>query len=175
MSNYPPPQDPYGAYNPEQNPQWRGTTDQPQQPGGTGYGPNPNPYYNPPGGYQQPYQGQAQMGYPPPGYGYQPPGNVYQQYIYPGQPPVFMQQLPDSRKGMAIAGFVLGLISFLPSFYLGFGLIFSIPGLIFSSLGMRSTTSRGLAIAGMVLSIISLCIGAFILLIFVILYHSYRY
>jgi len=102
--------------------------------------------------YSQPApQGQAYpvQGYAPPGYA-QPGG-------YPGAyvPPV------DGRRanGMAVSGFVVGLVSvFLPLFL---GLIGGIVGLILSIVGVSkhdpiAQTSKGLGVAGIVLSAIAI-------------------
>ncbi len=62
------------------------------------------------------------------------------------------------KDGFAIAGFVLGLVAFIP--YLQF---VAVPGIVFSALGMRSK-KRGLAIAGLVLSIVALAL-TFLLII----------
>lgn len=58
--------------------------------------------------------------------------------------------------GLAIAGFILGLIGLLLSWSC-FGLIFSVVGLILSGCGMRSQ-QRGLAVAGLVLSLVAIAI-----------------
>lgn len=97
----------------------------------------------------------------------QPPG--YAQPAYPGTP----YARPDPRKGQAVMGFIVGLVGFILLFLswipvLGFiNLVLLILGIIFSTLGMKSTTSRGLAIAGLVLSIIGLVIVGIILIVVV--------
>ena len=60
----------------------------------------------------------------------------------------------DPRKAHALVGMILGIIGLVLCFPYGAGLIYSIVGLIFSSLGLKSTTSKGKAIAGLVTSII---------------------
>jgi hypothetical protein len=82
-------------------------------------------------------------GYPPPGAGYAPPPQGY----YPPPYGVPMQMAP-STSGMAIAGFVLSILSCAL-----LGLIFSIIGYsqVKSSNGMK--TGGGLALAGIIISI----------------------
>ena len=107
-------------------------------------------------------QGYAQPG-PPPGYA-PPPGPAFVPPVVYAQPVgVYVPEVPDPGKGMAIAGFVLGIISvcFICTWY---GAISNIVigglGLTFSALGRKSRTSHGLAIAGLVMSIIGLAVAA---------------
>jgi hypothetical protein len=119
-------------------------------------------------------QGYPQPGYPQSGYqqqGYQQPSYQQPNIGYPGYPDPNMgyQQL-DRRRGMALAGFILGIISlFFWILFNGVGAVLNILlfilGIIFSSLGLRSRTRRGLAIAGLVLSIIG---GLVTIIIFII-------
>ena len=77
---------------------------------------------------------------------------------------------PDRHKGIAIAGFVLGLISLI-GFVLpcGMGVILPCVGITFSALGMNSTQCRGQAIAGLILSILGLLLFiAFYIIIFLL-------
>jgi hypothetical protein len=85
----------------------------------------------------------AGAGYPPPGAGYAPPPQGY----YPPPYGVPMQMAP-STSGMAIAGFVLSVLSCAL-----LGLIFSIIGYtqVKNSNGMK--TGGGLALAGIIVSI----------------------
>ena len=79
------------------------------------------------------------------------------------QPAQKMLPIPQSKSGMAIAGFVLGIIalltSFLPiinnlSFFLAIlGLIFGIVGMVGISKGKKS--GKGLAIASIVICVVS--------------------
>ncbi len=80
-------------------------------------------------------------------------------YAPMGEPP------PASRfSGMAITGFVLGLVAMLPCFWIWI----QVPGVlavIFSLVGMKATKSRqrkgrGLAIAGLILGLVALAITA---------------
>ncbi|MGI6004401.1 MAG: DUF4190 domain-containing protein [Christensenellales bacterium] len=85
----------------------------------------------------------------------QPAG--YAQPVY--QPPYYAQ--PARYSGMAIAGFVLSLISITCCNLF----IFSLLGIIFSAVGLSQTRhheirGRGLAVAGLVLSILSIVFGA---------------
>lgn len=69
--------------------------------------------------------------------------------------------------GLAIAGFVLGIIGILTSWLL-FGALACIPGIILSALGLRRSEARGrkgLAIAGLVLSIIGVLVTVAIIII----------
>ena len=81
---------------------------------------------------------------------------------------------PVRSSRMAIAGFVLGLISYFSYGFLG------ILGLIFSIIGMNQTkdrkySKRGFAIAGVVLSSISLAIWIFIFILYFFMFlTSYR-
>lgn len=74
------------------------------------------------------------------------------------------QQPPPARtSGMAISGFVLGLVGLLPCFWFWFQ-IPGVLGLIFSIVGLRATSGgakkgRGLAIAGTVVSAIAIAIA----------------
>jgi hypothetical protein len=154
--------------------------DQPYQntPSGTPPPPGPGYTYYPDNNAQVPPvapQGYQQQVYQQPGYqqqeyqqpGYQQPNMAYP--MYPGA--VYVQ--PDSRRGMAITGFILGLISlFLWVLFSGAGAVINIfvfiLGIIFSALGMRSRSLKGLAIAGLVLSIIGALITIVIFIIGII-------
>ena len=71
------------------------------------------------------------------------------------------------ENGLAIAGFVLGIIGILTSWLL-FGALVCIPGIILSVLGLRLSEARGrknLAIAGLVLSIIGVLVTVAIMII----------
>jgi hypothetical protein len=141
----------------------------PPPPPGTGY-----TYYPEQQGSQAGYVPPA--GYPQQGAGYVPPVG-YGQPVYPG---VGYVQQPDSRRGLAISGFILGIISiFLWILFNGVGalldVIVAILGITLSSLGMRSTTLRGLAIAGLVLSIIGAVIVVIIIIIAIIYARSWYY
>ena len=66
------------------------------------------------------------------------------------------------KKGFAIAGFVLGIVSFIP--YLEW---LGILGIIFSVMGMKSE-KKGFAIAGLVISIISLLLLSLFIVVMII-------
>ncbi len=70
----------------------------------------------------------------------------------------------DSSDVFAILGFILGLIGLIFFWLPILNLIFIIPGLVFSILGLDSSSSRGLAIAGVVLSALALLIFLLILI-----------
>jgi len=114
---------------------------------------NDNPYppstqYQPQSGYYPPDQ-PPQSGYYPPD---QPQPYGYQQQIYAAQPQYMaMPVMPinDPGSGAALTGMILGIV----------GLFFPLAGaigLIFSIIGMKSITRKGMAIAGLILSIISI-------------------
>ncbi|MSU57137.1 MAG: DUF4190 domain-containing protein [Pedosphaera sp.] len=73
---------------------------------------------------------------------------------------------------MALTGMILGLVSISVGLCCCYGLPFSVPGIIFSCIGLsqiknnpQAYTGRGMAIAGLVLSILSilLAVGLFVL------------
>jgi hypothetical protein len=74
----------------------------------------------------------------------------------------------ETRKGMGIAGFVLGLLSFVLSALSWIAMIMGMLGFIFSAIQM-SRKNTGLAIAGFVLSILGFICG-FLWLVFLIGY-----
>ena len=135
----------------------------PYQPQSTAYN---QPGYQPPGyqppGYQPQVAAYNQPGYQQPGYqqpGYQPQPVQYAPQVYVPQPQ-YMPMAPivpvvavyDPYAGQALAGMIIGIIALvLPVFW-----IMPILGIIFSSLGMRSTTRKGMAIAGLVCSIVAI-------------------
>jgi len=70
----------------------------------------------------------------------------------------------ESKKGMSIAGFVLGILSLLVPF---FGVILGIVGIVLSAIAIKHKQGiKGLAVAGLVLSIISLGLTVLLLLAF---------
>ncbi len=156
-------QDPYrgGQYGGEyQQPQ------QPQQPQ-TVYG-----SYGEQSAYQQPvpqpapYQPPVQQSYVPvqnPGYGQQ-------------QAPYYAAPYPvasEPGSALAIAGFILGIISIFTSWFPFFGLVMPIVGVILSLLGRRAVSKRLLATIGLILSIVALVISlGVIALIFIAAVHS---
>ena len=71
----------------------------------------------------------------------------------------------DPRKTQALVGMILGIIGLASCFFYGAGLLYSIPGLIFSVIGLKSTTNKGQAIAGLVTSIIGLVIEGIAILL----------
>ena len=76
-----------------------------------------------------------------------------QMYAQPVVPPVAAPK--DERGGLAIAGFVVSLVSIVCCY---FGVVTGIVGLILSILGMKSTTKKGLAIAGVIISAVAIFI-----------------
>ena len=115
----------------------------------------------PPAAYAQPGPGyMPPAGYAQPGPGYVPPAGYAQQF-YPGVG--YVPPIPDPAKGMAIAGFVLGIISVCLSCVPIGGSVFAALGITFSALGQKSVTSHGLAVAGLVISIIAMVISVLFL------------
>jgi hypothetical protein len=129
----------------------RGQQEYPQQPADPQYGYPPQPpnalngygqgYYNPPQGSFNP-QGNPQQYNP---YGYNSPG--VRDYLNGYNP-----------KGKAVAGFVLGLTSFIGLRIPILGVVGAIVGIVLSTNG-RHSSQRGVAIAGTVLSIIGLIVS----------------
>lgn len=122
------------------------------------YAVGPSPYGSAVG-----YQGSGYHGYPGAGIAGDPQHPGYPGGLYALMPPT---------SGMAVTGFILGLLSFI----LCPGLL-APAGLIFSLLGMRETSARrdiprrgrGLAIAGLVLSIVCLVLAVLMLVLVVVL------
>lgn len=91
--------------------------------------------------------------------------------LYPvAQPgyPVYDASTKESGKGLAIAGFVLGVVSLIVNItiILWFvGAPAAIVGIILSSLGIRAVSRRTLAIWGLVLSIVAVSIPLFTFII----------
>ncbi len=126
------------------------------QPGGRGGPPEQPPA---PGGAAHPaYPPPATPGYPPPRPPVQPPGYP-PAYPYPPAPPGY-GFMPVARpgNGMAVAGFVFGLLSVILSFLGLVTLVEIILAIVFSSSGIgranRGAAHRGLAIAGLLLGIV---------------------
>ncbi len=71
-----------------------------------------------------------------------------------------------NKEGFAIAGFVLGLVAFIP--FIQFA---AIPGIIFSALGLKSE-KHGLAVAGLVLSIAAIVLGVLAIVLVGIVWGS---
>ncbi len=139
-----------------------------------------NPYQQQPGSYQAPpaYSAyQQNNAYRPPQYPpYQQPNPnqpVSNPYVYPSNP------LPvgdKSKDGLAIAGFVLGLLSILTCT----GAILGIPSIILSAFGLKST-HKNLATAGLVTAIIGTVLITVILIVYILTlidaasYYSWSY
>jgi hypothetical protein len=92
----------------------------------------------------------------------------------------------DQRRGMALAGFILSILSLVASlgifmgangtgeFLIWFsGVVFAIMGITLSVLGRRSISRKGLAITGLVLSILTLFLLVAIMTIGVIMIQSH--
>lgn len=140
---------------------WYNSPTQASQPG-PGYVP-PTPAPMP--GYMQPAP------VPMPVYVQPAPTPVYMvQPQYMAVPVIPLIQAPDPGAGQAVAGMVLGILSLPFSFaFFGFFGILPLLGLIFSIIGLRSTTRKGMAIAGLILSTLCLLIAFFYFVFFVLL------
>lgn len=122
--------------------------------------------------YQQPQPQYQQLQYHQPQYQaptYQQPvavaQPVYAQPVY-AQPVLVAQQPAPAKRGngMATAGLVFGILTFvfcfIPSLYYGFGLL----GLIFSIVGLvkKNAPGKGKAIAGLILAVLGVIAGIII-------------
>lgn len=119
------------------------------------------PQAYPPPGYPAP----GSLGYPYPPM-YAPPG-----YGMPGMPGMSWAQ-PDERRGLALAGMILGISSLAAEILFFVFAVVSLPavadiiflaalpvsivGIVLSALGRRSVSRHAIAITGLVLSIIAL-------------------
>jgi hypothetical protein len=162
MSDYPAPD----SDNPQIPPSWgTGQNDytfpsqdrlQPSsyQPQAAAYSQQPGyqPYSQQPGYQPQAAAYSQQPGYQPQAAQYMPQVYVPQPQYTPMAPIVPVVAVYDPYAGQALAGMVIGIIALvLPIFW-----IMPILGIIFSSLGMKSTTRKGMAIAGLVCSIVAI-------------------
>ncbi|MCL2339317.1 MAG: DUF2510 domain-containing protein [Actinomycetia bacterium] len=97
-------------------------------------------------------------------------GSNWPAYPVAGAVPAAAAGRPD-RRGFAISGFVLGLISLFGSCLYGLPIVMAILGIIFSALGLKSS-NRPLAIAGLAISIVAtiLCVAMIIFVIAVYVY-----
>lgn len=117
------------------------------------YGTPPPPAYPTTDPYAQP------SSYPVPEPYAQPPAYAQPTPVFVAQPQYVAvpMQINDPGSGQALAGMILGIAGLFLSF---FGLV-PLLGLIFSIIGMRSVTRKGMAIAGLVMSIIGLLAAVF--------------
>ncbi|HJT59559.1 MAG TPA: hypothetical protein VJ761_23825 [Ktedonobacteraceae bacterium] len=91
---------------------------------------------------------------------YNPPPPPAPQPMYPPVPNQGMFVVPtEPGRGIALAGFILGLVSIFTSWIPFLGMIVSIVGIILSAMGQRSISRKGLAIAGLILSILTLIVA----------------
>jgi hypothetical protein len=81
-------------------------------------------------------------------------------------------------RGQALAGFILSIVSSVLVFtFVGaFPNIILVPlALIFSALGLKSTTRHGLAVAGIVVAIIAALISILFIFLFIIAMQAAQY
>lgn len=143
-------------------------------PGSGQYTPQPPPgsgqyFPQPPGPYGTPYP--QQRPYPQPQQSLVPPGG-YRPYPQPGgypHPGGYPTGAPPSN-GKAIAGVVLGVLSWPTAFLFGIGVLGTLVGLPLSISALRDSRKRagygrGIAIAGIVLNAVMLVGGALLFLI----------
>jgi len=112
------------------------------------------------------YAMQQSMPPVPPPYGQ--PGYAYP--VYNGA--MMAPPMAEPGKGLAIAGFVLGIVSLVAdlTFVLWFvGIVAAIVGIVLSALGRRSFSYKHLAMWGLVLSIIALALPVLLFLLFFLL------
>lgn len=101
--------------------------------------------------------------------------NDYNPYPRPPASSVqFAPQPPKGSNGLAIAGFVLGLLGFLGSWIPVInvvGIILGVIGVVLAGVGLSKSRSigsgRGLAIAGLILGVLAIAIAIFINVVFV--------
>lgn len=74
--------------------------------------------------------------------------------------------IANQKKGLGIAAVVLGVLSLLCCFCMGFGIVFAIVGVIFSIICIVKGTGSGrtLGIVGIILNGIGLLMGAYFLI-----------
>jgi hypothetical protein len=82
------------------------------------------------------------------------------QPIYaPGQEvSAFASQQDEGRQGFAVAGLVLGILSFIFSCLAYLAIVPALLGIIFGALGIKSSR-KGLAIAGLIMGVLGLLLG----------------
>jgi len=166
-----PPQQPEPAPAP-QVPAAPGATPPPPPPGGAGFAP-PSPQDSP---QAAPQPGYPQGAYPQPGYpqqGYPQQGYPQPGYPQPGYPAQLATPPAKPGNGLAVAGFVVGLLGFLGSFgpvINVVGMVLGVVGAILAGVGLaKSRTSgvgKGLAIAGLALGVLAVVIGIVVNVVF---------
>ncbi|MDD4000962.1 MAG: hypothetical protein PHX62_08755, partial [Bacilli bacterium] len=71
----------------------------------------------------------------------------------------------DPRKTHALIGMILGIFGLVSCFFYGAGILYCIPGLVLSIMGLKSTKNHGKAIAGLTTSIIGLALAGLAILL----------
>ena len=92
-----------------------------------------------------------------PVYQQQPVQPVYQQPAY--QQPIYQQQPASGGKGAAITALILGICGLVFCWVPVFGMLIAIAGLILGILSFKNPNGKGMGITGFVLSIIGIVIG----------------
>jgi hypothetical protein len=109
----------------------------------------------------------------------QQPYQQDQNYLSPGYPGV--QGVPmQKNNGLAIAGFILGLVGTLFSWCYGFGLLPGIPGLILSIVSINQINKsrqngKGFAVAGVVLSVLAIIASILFIIFFIYIFTNPTY
>lgn len=70
----------------------------------------------------------------------------------------------DPRKTHALIGMILGIFGLASCFFYGAGILYCIPGLVLSIMGLKSTKNHGKAVAGLTTSIIGLALAGLAIL-----------
>lgn len=78
-------------------------------------------------------------------------------------------EVKDEKKGFGVAGVVLGAISILCCFFMGFGISFALVGIVFSIIAVVKGTgsAKTLGIVGIILNGIGLLLNAYMIVSFI--------
>ena len=84
---------------------------------------------------------------------------------------------PNKSNGLAIAGFVVSLVSIFFNFYCITGIVTGIVGIILSIIGLKKSSElggkgKGMAIAGIVLGVVGIVIGIIVIVTIVSLFSN---
>jgi len=76
----------------------------------------------------------------------------------------------DPRKTHALIGMILGIFGLASCFFYGAGILYCIPGLVLSIMGLKSTKNHGKAVAGLTTSIIGLALAGLAILVWTLIW-----